>query len=1244
MPFYSDVFRFRGEGAIVPWESIRKDQDEGAQARDPEQHRRRIEATQDRFADIQLRWMVSPTLGVPNRPFHVFRRHRKEVPLRDIPLRAPRTVTFERVAAVIEVELNAPAGSTVLLSASRVGAREDDDGRAIEVREIVAATAREMPASGTAVLRVRCSGATVAQISAGSIGRVSVAWLDDVLDLPDWEEIEIVGLPFDVGNYQAGGQGLIVALTDPVSAAIERLQRGSPPIGWFPTTQTSLIAPDWFAPDPLLLVEEVTNGLIGEVEPLFDGRPAHEAAMHEMRRDATPAGSTLEAVATVRPFEALTLPPSAEGPLALALGFGTAYAAADGDIEAGATDDYLILATYDDEIPDSGGHNKIATFIPSPALHQRLTAPQILEIRSAGLDAPEDPNLPWRADTQAIWAQVPASAGLERPTGAAFARTEAGAPKAESLLPKRDAGGARTLLPTTTTSTASPPPAGSTPPRIAGDRLSLVDGGIEIPTTAGMRDFTYSVALVDLYGVWSSWEDRDHVARAPAPPRAGVVDVSMVARFADQPAACPATTTVDLIVDWETRTPTIIHLHPVLFPTTRTGDSPGARPPVPVGPPATAIPMMLQFAGDELLGPTTTPPGITVAVEHVDEEGEQIVTPGITQGEKRRRYRVRLSHLLDYTATRWWGVEVWARTDLAVGPASTWVPTPPPARPPHEYAMSARAASPVPPSPPVIPQGPDVPLGSTLDAQGRSHTRIPINFSGATPRKVSVWEVSEAALRTAGGLAQQADDTVTPSQRLVQLRAVYDALSPARRRAIFRRAMTLDAGVPVADVALPRGSTDIHFFSLTATTAEGVESDWPQGGSGTNPHEYLHAVMAPRLVSPAPPQVRITLTAAGPEVQLSCLSRIPVSRFESHATRSSAASRAARSMGPPVASPAAALDTSWSPDIPAEQGMQRYTATVGPALTTGWDPWFLRAVAVPVDALGQLGLRGMRSPDSPVTSLDLRPTDGPIIAPVSGRSIRTNVVAFNTSTDALARSTSAGDFHIRVRVESGSNSQTTATIPLADVLEVADPAAQPSAIPSSTQPPLVVRGPRSGGRTPLGVWWQRPDPDRPVTARITITDPIGRSTHGTGTAPAVRINPTFPLRIIGDPKVSRLGVGIQLATKAPREPDWTLEISVTSKPSRFILRPRVVTWSSPLSKIPSERTPMTRDPIQVRYVEPTFRLPLRRDQGNYAVFIRLNPPFAFEARLVDPRGRATEVSVAVGSRRLIFTGRPNLPF
>ena len=891
-----------------------------------------------------------------------------------------------------------------------------------------------------------------------------------------------------------------------------------------------------------------------------------------------------------------------------------------------------MVARFDDDIPGSTAR-EIAAFIPSPQRHERLSPPLQLQARSSGLLHPEAVDQAWSDDAQVQWLAVLPSAALERPTLAAFARSEPAYVRAISLLPPRESGGDRPLVPTTTGQSSAPVSGGPATPATAPGWWSLVDGTLTIPVATGARPVRYSVAHSDVFGLWSPWEDVDHQAKAPPPPRPGVVAVSVTAGYQNDPAQCPTTTTIDLTLDWEYRTPASVTTRVVLFPTTRDGNPPGLRPNAPVAPPAVQWTLTMLVSGDQLQDPVGVPTGVGVHVEHLNEEGDAEAVPGPAQGAQRRRYRIVATHLLDYTSTSWWGVEAWAVSDLVVGTPSAWSPpsTAGDTRPPSEVAVFGRAASPVPPTPPTVPVGPEVPLASSPDAQGNSHARVPLTFAGATPEKVSVWEVSESALWSAVDPQHTTADTATPSQRLAALRVAYDGLTETRRRSVFRRALTLDSSEQVADVTLPRGSTDIHLFALTAVTSTGVESTWPQGSLSISPHEYLHAVIAPRMTAPAPPTVRVsTGEPGGPIVRFETLSRIPVAHFDLYASRSPQAARAAVWMGFPVASPTAALDTTWAPhpDIRAEEGMRRYTAQVPLALAASWDPWLLRAVAVPVEKEGRLGLRGARSSDSPVTTVEMLPPDAPDLGPVTGRAAGGSSVAFESDTDVAARAASRGEHMLRVVLESAGVSTATPAVSFSQVQEVVDPSVKPSTIPSENDPPLVLRGPRTGGRTPLGVWWTRPDTAAEVTARLTLTDPLGRVGTATGTAPPVSVTPGFELTLVGTPTVAAKWVGFVLGSSAPRDPDWTLRIVVTPRPRSSWLRPRPVIWSATLDQIPTQVVPVIQEPIQVR-----------AERKRFSVLVRVVPPLHFAAELVDPQGRTSVVSTDVTARRI----GPNLP-
>ena len=70
--------------------------------------------------------------------------------------------------------------------------------------------------------------------------------------------------------------------------------------------------------------------------------------------------------------------------------------------------------------------------------------------------------------------------------------------------------------------------------------------------------------------------------------------------------------------------------------------------------------------------------------------------------------------------------------------------------------------------------------------------------------------------------------------------------------------LTLPGGARDADVTLPKGSTDIHLFTVTTQSETGIESPWP--GPAPTGHIHLQAATAPRLRRPTPPLTRVSLS------------------------------------------------------------------------------------------------------------------------------------------------------------------------------------------------------------------------------------------------------------------------------------------------------------------------------------------------------------------------------------------------
>ncbi|SDP24031.1 hypothetical protein SAMN04489867_1829 [Pedococcus dokdonensis] len=507
------------------------------------------------------------------------------------------------------------------------------------------------------------------------------------------------------------------------------------------------------------------------------------------------------------------------------------------------------------------------------------------------------------------------------------------------------------------------------------------------------------------------------------------------------------------------------------------------------------------------------------------------MTPGPGQGDGGRRYAVVADvPALDFGSTPRWGVQVWARRHLLVGSSPTpWSPVDP-------HPARTNAASPVPVTPLPPPPLPGVPLGSTVDAQGCSHVRVAWSLpGGADVRTCIIWEVNETSLRQRAGLPARAPDSTLPGQRLLDLRNAYDAMTQTQRRATFRRLVEVDGAVRTHDVTLPKGSNDIHLFVVTTMTKTGIESPWPGGGA---PHEHFQAVMAPRLRRPAPPLARPSIALDGTvTISLYAASSIAVQRFRLHRTTSEDAARDVATMGPAFAE--VIVTTVPGPtDLDPVLGQPIYSATWTGTLPGRWDPWLLRAVAVPVDVVPQKAERGLPSPASDVVDLLVPPGPPelePLAADVWGADHRGVVV--RTATTAPPRVLPAG-VH---RLDGDAGALDVASVDLQDVPTTALTTAPAGAATA----PVLEQGTRVAGQSPLALWFTRPVAADPVDVRVRLVDPFGREVVRELTVPGwVAPPPDISVSIVDVFAIAGRGVHLGIVTDASyrRRPPYVMEI------------------------------------------------------------------------------------------------------
>ncbi len=959
------------------------------------------------------------------------------------------------------------------------------------------------------------------------------------------------------------------------------------------------MAPLWESVDPDLMVDEVLRDLMRHVESLFEnGTQSTDQLQMIDRRTVDPPHqgsrqSSATTSASLPPLGLLLLAGASEPGLALATGFGTAYGlepATLPDLQFGETD-FLVTAAYEN-LPFIGD-GELASFVPWPDEHRLTSIPAAIEVERDGLVEPHLVDHPWRESIKVSWQRVEATAALGRPSGTAAARYDATTfPNSDSLLPKRDAGGWRALLPMPDGPEGEPDH----------DRSAIIDPAVEIPLGSGGRTASYAIAAQDVFGVWSRWNDVTYSGSEPDPPAPRIISADLDVSYTGS-TTCPASVRVELAIDWSMRTPEEMALSLGFFPMT----SPNDAPPTGLGPTGSTpggtfrTTTVIAFSGDVPVA------GGGVVVASLDAAGESEIAPGPLQGDTGRRYRISLPvPALDFSSTQRWGMRVWARSQLHVIPGpGAWVPDSP--------AVIAVAASPVPATPIPPPPPPGVPLGSTIDAAGRSHVKVRWSLpAGPEPSSITVWELAERSLRQKTGMGSAAEG-ILPGVRLQQMRDAYDALPLSSRRGLFRRVTEVAGSAREADVALPKGSTDIHLFTITTMTPTGIESPWAAGAA----RDVLQAVIAPRVIAPAIPAVRTTLAGPGTvSIDLESKSRIPVQAFHLYRTQSPSAARRAGSMGPPFAViPAIPPPTDAEPD--PETGELKWIGTWNGAFPESWSDWFVCAVAVPVSEVPVSGIRGQLSNSNEPVIISVRPSVAPDLETLTFELWGTDNdgVVVRTATEAPVAPTPIGPHRLRVEVEGNPG------IVFDSLVDIPEVDTEPPT--GATPGPVVVRKPAAGRRTALSVWFARPDRTDPADVAFRLVDPIGRFDSETITVPGWSPPPEISLDILDVFAIAGRGVVAQLRSDAPVDgsPPGVMTIRATGRIGRrFFPMRRRLEASFSLEDIPLRREPFRRF-AQIQVVRTTKTSPFE-----YAAFVALKEPITLAVSIVLEDGGRVEAA------------------
>jgi hypothetical protein len=221
---------------------------------------------------VALRWATTPDLGFPREPFQIFRRLRNTLETAALTpvVAAPMNLTAQSqilsilpggdAAYLVVAEITVAAASSVTVQAL------DVNGDAIPDQIVTRTT--------TGLAEFRCPGIAALSISwsgtGGSVGPVTAVGETAYANLPDWTQIQTVGLPLlnqEIGNsYHTTPQGFwLTPLTPPamdgVTAATDRIiitaaLQAAPPA----TGITDFPLPAWPAPVPAAYVADIRAG------------------------------------------------------------------------------------------------------------------------------------------------------------------------------------------------------------------------------------------------------------------------------------------------------------------------------------------------------------------------------------------------------------------------------------------------------------------------------------------------------------------------------------------------------------------------------------------------------------------------------------------------------------------------------------------------------------------------------------------------------------------------------------------------------------------------------------------------------------------------------------------------------------------------------------------------------------------------------------------------------------------------
>lgn len=1105
---------------------------------------------------VFLRWQLNPSVGLPSEPFKVWRRLAMPLFEEMSPATAEHIVVpplgdvyqFSEPFSLITVQVRSTGPAFNALIIPLAGGVGFENMLQLESLPVAANGQRTWTFHAPFVTGVLVNTPPGQEISV--VGAPASA----ANKIEGWELVETVGLPVEPSEFgdlagQSHGkeQGLVGAEVSAVDAAKDRFSRGINPYGWHPAFPTGEMAPTWELPDPEAMAIDAQKTLLSMLHDALN-RPASQQVdhieEHVINPPQNPNGQTMTAddgVAEISPVKMLQMAVSTDPMQSVVLGFGTGYPYENLDpIHFGAFSlfadpdvadyDYMVTGLWADGLEGDGKEVELAALIPRPRKPTPPPTPADLRLHFLAHQRPALQNGVWVATSRLSWERLPID-NLSRVASFAFARARSGATgPADALMEQRPSGKGHM-------------PIGNNENRQDPEypRQSASDTGLPIPNNPGSVNARYGVCTQDLFGIWSPWATRPFSTAQPPPDPVNIISAELRPIDTGSGTVCPADLVVEFVVDWRVRSVDQIDFRGRLFAAaTRHEDPPPGMPGgVMKSLGGAAQPVAVTYIGD-----APSVPGGTVI--SLDAQGEtKVNTPGFASQGHARRYRITVPNFsLDYAGTPHIGLVLQARLREAIAPGriGAWGP-----RTKLTFASDPRSRP---------TQKIDiVPLASLPDAKGECHAIVSWQLSPAAVGYI-VYQTTESRMRSSRNMADATPDDTTSTRFSV----LKNAFKSDPKRDDFTRLNRDPLTTSSLDVALARGSQDIHLFVVIPISAGGVEGPWPGGPMADL---ALTAFIAPRLAVPAPP----TLEAQRIETPGGFATRLRVgtraaqgarpTQIDLYRTRVADAARQLDSMGLPIASLTASTG-SWIVDT-ATNGTETWITDVAgeDAPTGSWKPQWYRAVAWSSDDPIR-SVRKSRGRPSPAVPIVIPPPGPPPLSPPilswPGGGLDDILVSFSSAAPLQPTSLGPHVLSAEVRFTGEQNAFFITRDPVGQP-DPANPALKlPGAIPLdeiSTTPSTSGTGlwrSTAGTGEDYRLFLRRPAGAPAGAVILRLTDPLGRMTERIARFPEGSILPPPILSDVDSFSVAGRGTFYTVTTDAPVSGPLEYQIRVAIRP------------------------------------------------------------------------------------------------